>query len=82
MGQYSTTSTRRSYEVDIFGQVKRFAPNGVTVIYQSYTTGREKGFSKTGVLQWHKEPDGKFTRYRPDGITALLTNYTAGRTVY
>lgn len=80
MGSYSTNSTRNNFTIDNYGQITRYATNGTTVIYKSYSSGREKWFSATtGKLQAHKEPDGKFTRYRPDGTTARYTDYTAGR---
>lgn len=81
MGNYSAGSPRRNYEVDTFGQVRRFATNGTTVIYQSYTTGREKWFSTAGKLQRHKFPDGKVITYRPDGVTPAFTNNTSAAMV-
>lgn len=45
---YSFNSTRKNMTVDRYGQVRRYAPNGTTLIYESYTTGRTIHYNKAG----------------------------------
>lgn len=79
---YSYGSSRKSMTIDRFGQVKRYAPNGTTLIFASTTTGRIKQWNKTtGKLQEHIAPDGTRTLYRPDGIKVRFENRTSGVTV-
>lgn len=45
---FSAASSRKNMTIDRFGQMKRYAPNGTTLIYESYTTGRTNFYNKRG----------------------------------
>jgi len=79
---YSYGSARKSMTIDRFGQVKRYAANGTTLVFASTTTGRIRRWDRTtGKLQEHIAPDGTRTLYRPNGTTVRFENRTSGVTV-
>jgi hypothetical protein len=75
-------SNKTRLEIDTLGQLKQYAADGTTKIFETYTSGRQKAYNRTsGKLTWMVDPLGQRTEYRPDGVTPRFQTFTAGRTV-